>query len=308
MLDLVRDIAEAFDLGTPSAVESVTGGLSNDLWKVETAKGVFAVKVMRVNAASPNFRSNIESAYAIEAKAFGRGIHCPEPITSPDGGCLAAVGGQLARVHRWCDGQPPRPLDWQKQAGELLARIHGVGEPFDHPLDDEPWDAHKWAGLAGHADMPTDLANRLRRAAPDLAALEAVTAANGRIAVHIPSHGDLDPKNTLVVGDQLMALDWDAARIQPAMREAVSVALDWSTDAPGFRRVLTSYLQATDATIVAEPWVFGGWVAAQGGWLIFNATARVDTGLGQGQVAQACDRLHALHASLATYLQAVRSA
>jgi hypothetical protein len=72
-LELVREIAETFGLGIPRALESVTGGLSNDLWKVETGEGAFAVKVMRVNADSPAFRDNIESAYAIEAKAFPAG-------------------------------------------------------------------------------------------------------------------------------------------------------------------------------------------------------------------------------------------
>ena len=40
------------------------GGLSNDLWRVDTTTGRYAVKVMRTNAGAPDFRSNVEAAYA----------------------------------------------------------------------------------------------------------------------------------------------------------------------------------------------------------------------------------------------------
>ncbi|MFC6008653.1 phosphotransferase [Angustibacter luteus] len=301
MLSNSSQVAQAFGLGSSYAVEQVAGGLSNELWKLEADAGTFAVKVMRANADRADFRGNIEAAYAVEAAAFERGVPCPEPIQLPDGRCLAEVDGDLVRVHRWCDGRPPEPLDHLEHAGALLAQIHGAGRTFNQPLDDEPWDVDRWAALAHHASMPGDLADRLWRAAPDLAALEAATAAPGLVTAHAMSHGDLDPKNTLVVGGTLVALDWDAAGAQPVIREAVSVALDWSTDAEGFRRVLASYCRATDTDVVGELWPFGGWVSSQGGWLVYNATARIDTDLGKVQAGQACERLLALHASLNSY-------
>lgn len=305
MTDLAAKISRTFGLGSPRVVEAVPGGLSNDLWRLETNTGTFAVKIMRVNATSAGFSDNIEAAHVIEANAFEQGVRCPEPIPLDDGRCLAEVDGTLARAHRWCDGQAPRPSDWLDQAGGLLAQIHSVGGSFHQPLDDEPWEADGWASLADHADMPGDLASRLRQAAPDLAALEAMTAAPGLMTEHAMSHGDLDPKNTLVVEDTLMALDWDAARAQPVVREAVSVALDWTTDVEGFQRVLAAYCRAGGAQLADEMWPFGGWVSSLGGWLVYNATARIDTALGKEQVSHACDRLLALHSSMDAYRKAL---
>lgn len=268
MLLIADEVAEAFNLGEPLDSSPVPGGLSNDLWRLETDTGTFAVKVMRANSSNPDFRGNIEAAYAIEGNAYQRGVLCPEPVGLDDEHCLAEVSGELIRVHRWVGGQAVDGGRWLEQAGSLVAQIHGAAEHFIAALDDEPWDADGWASLGDHAEMPADLAQTLRDAAPSLAQLEGMTTAPGLETPHVNSHGDLDPKNTLAVGDDLMALDWDAARPQPIVREAASVALDWSTNLDEFQRVIAAYKQRSGESVIAEPWVLGGWVSALGGWLV----------------------------------------
>ena len=59
--------------------------------------------------------------------------------------------------------------------------------------------------------MPAELADALRSGAPSLARLESEASDPERVDVHVASHGDLDPKNTLLVDGTLMAVDWDAA-------------------------------------------------------------------------------------------------
>lgn len=291
-----EEVAATFGLGAVRSAAPVPGGLSNDLWRVETDTGRYAVKVMRTNVGAPDFRANVEAAYAVERAAFDAGVPCPEPVPVGDR-CLADVGGELVRVHRWVDGRPAVSAERLEDAGALAARIHGVADHVEAPLDDEPWDADGWAGLAEHPDLPTDLASRLRRHAGDLAALEAATAAPGLHVAVTGTHGDLDPKNTLVVDDTLLALDWDAAGPRSVAREAVAVGLDWSTDPAGFARVLASYA-ASGGSVPAEAWVFGGWVAATGGWLVHNASTRIDTPLGVAETTLALDRLLRLRASL----------
>lgn len=306
--EVPRAAAEAFGLGALHTAEGVVGGLSNDLWQVQTDDGSFAVKAMRVNATSPGFRDNIEAAYAVEAEAFRRGVPCPEPIALPSGRCLGDVEGRLVRVHRWCEGRTPISGEFMVEAGRLIARIQCAGNAHELlPLDDEPWDATDWSRVADHPQMPEPLAARLRDAAPSLAALEQTTAASGLLTTHGPSHGDLDPKNALIVDNQLLALDWDAAGVQPVVREAVSVALDWSTNEAGFAQVLDSYARESGEVIPQEPWVFGGWVSAQGGWLVYNATEEIATEAGRAQVVLACDSLLALHRSFDTYCDVLGS-
>ena len=50
--------------------------------------------------------------------------------------------------------------------------------------------------------------------------------------------------------------------------------------------------------LAAEAWVFGGWVAATRGWLVHNASTRIDTPLGVAETTLALDRLLRLRASL----------
>jgi hypothetical protein len=119
------------------------------------------------------------------------------------------------------------------------------------------------------------------------------------------SHGDLDPKNTLVVDGVLMALDWDAAGPQSCAREAVSLALDWTTGPDEFREALLAYAAGAGSTPVAEPWVFGGWVSAIGGWLVYNVLHRADSDLGLREAENALHRLTAFHRRLPDYLAAM---
>lgn len=307
MLSGAAEIADRFCLGAPVSVSPVAGGLSNDLWKVVTDTGTYAVKVMRAHVDEPDFRSNVEAAYAVEARAFEEGVPCPEPVTVDGRRCLDEVAGQLVRVHRWVDGHAVVASECLEEVASLTARIHAIHDPFDATLDDQPWSAEAWASLADHAEMPVGLAQRLREAAAALATLEGATAATGLTTAHVDSHGDLDPKNTLAVDGALAALDWDAAGPQAMLREAASVALDWSSDPDEFHRVVAAYGRASDVLLPAEPWVLGGWVSALGGWLVHNATARPDTRRGQQEIARTCDRLLFLHAHLGTYLDALRA-
>jgi hypothetical protein len=108
----------------------------------------------------------------------------------------------------------------------------------------------------------------------------------------VDSHCDLDRKNTLL-GDVLVALDWDAAGPVSAVQEAVSVALDWSRGDPAvFAEAVTAYRSLSGVAVPAEPWVFGWWVAAQGGWLEYLAERD------PGEARLALDRLRRLATDL----------
>lgn len=304
--DLLDGAALAFGLGRIRTAIPVAGGLSNDLWRVETSAGRYAVKVMRTHADRPEFSRNVEAAFSVERRAFSDGVACPEPILAPGGGCLQRVGGRWVRVHRWVEGEPATAGEHGRQAGALLATIHRAGEVSIAALDDEPWDERAWASMAEGDHVPSSLAAALRSAAVELAELEAGTSAAGLAVAHVGSHGDLDPKNTLVVDGRLLALDWDAAGSRSQAREAVTVALDWSSDPIGFRWVLDGYLSAGGGSVPAEPWVLGGWVSALGGWLVHSVEECLHTAQGCDEAAAALDRLVGLHTQLPLYLEALR--
>jgi hypothetical protein len=252
--ELIRKGAAAFALG-PVLDEPVPvpGGLSNELWRVRTGAGAYAVKRMVLAARRPDFVANVEAAFRVERHAQLAGVPMPAPVPDPrTGRALARVDGALVRVHVWEDGTPGAGTP--AEAAALLARIHAVGTP--RWSDAEPLDPRigAWA--------PPGLVERI----PEPPAR----------AVRVDGHRDLDRKNTLRRPDgTLLALDWDAAGPTTAVWEAVGVALDWAElDPAGVRSVLAVYQEASGIAVPAEPWVFGGWVAAACWWLEHHTTVR----------------------------------
>ena len=283
-MTVIERVAQRFGLGRLIADPvRVPGGLSNELWRLVTQDGVFAVKRMVVNADRPDFIDNVEGAFEVERRAGAAGVPMPSPVAVPGTGrALAEVDGSLFRVHRWVDGQPA--VGSAQEAAGLVAGIHAVGDPRWEVLPAAGWTADRWG---------EDLVELARR----------VGSGPERVLV-VDSHRDLDRKNTLRRADGvLMALDWDAAGPVSAVQEAVSVALDWSDDDPTvFAEAVRRYGQQSGARVPAQPWVFAGWVAAQGGWLDYNAMHRGDSAVGTAEVAGTLTRLRKLAASLDTML------
>jgi hypothetical protein len=70
--------------------------------------------------------------------------------------------------------------------------------------------------------------------------------------------------------------------------------------------VIAAYRRKSPHEVPAEAWVFGAWVSACARWLVYNATARSGTPLGDRESATALDRLQHLSANLSDYLQILR--
>jgi hypothetical protein len=287
LLVLIGRVAARFELGQPVREPvQVSGGLSNQLWRLDTDDGAFAVKRMVVNADLPTLVENVEAAFTVERRAWAAGVPMPEPILEPSSGhALARVDDALFRVHRWVDGSPGAgsPVE----VAGLLARIHAAGHARWTRMPNQSWAADRWG-----AEL-VELTHRVE-SGPD------------RVLV-LDSHGDLDQKNTLRrVDGTLMALDWDAAGPVGAVHEAVGVALDWSDVQPSvFAEAIQAYERRSGVVIPPQPWVFAGWVAAQGGWLDYNATHRADTGLGSGEVQATLARLHRIATRMDALLAAL---
>lgn len=281
---VIEQVAEAFGLGRLVGEPlRVNGGLSNELWRVITAEGAFAVKRMIINADHPDFVRNVEASFAIERRALLAGV--PEPV-AVEGRALARVAGSLFRVHRWVDGRPGK--DAVAEATALLAAIHRAGNQRWAPHPGRPWLGELWdREVRGLARQVAEQPERL---------------------LIVDSHRDLDQPNTLLTPDgTLLALDWDAAGPIGLAHEAVGFALDWSHVEPvAFGSVVRSYREHTGAEVPAEPWVFAGWIAGLGGWLDYNATRRGDTPLGAAEVTSALAHLHTLAADLDDFLSALR--
>jgi hypothetical protein len=219
---------------------------------------------------------NVEASFAIELRAWDAGVPMPRPLPDVETGrALAAVDGSWYRAHGWVASRSG--VASVTDAAGLLARIHAAGDPRWAPPPVLVWDAGWWGA---------EVAGLARR----------VAAAPARV-VMVDSHRDLDRKNTLLgVDGVLLAVDWDAAGPVSAVQEAVAVALDWSAGDPG---AFADGVRACGERVPAEPWVFGGWVAAQGGWLDHTAEHQ------PGEAERSLDALRGLAADLDVLLAAL---
>ncbi|MCY1143959.1 hypothetical protein OWR29_38690 [Actinoplanes sp. Pm04-4] len=75
------------------------------------------------------------------------------------------------------------------------------------------------------------------------------------------------------------------------------------TDA--FADAVAAYCRRSGVAVPAEPWVFGGWVAALGGWLDYNADHRADEEIGRTEIAATRRRLRALADNMDAWLDAL---
>jgi hypothetical protein len=88
----------------------VSGGLSNELWRVVTDTGTYAVKRMVAGADRPEFVTNIEASFAIERRAYLAGVPMPRFVPDPLTNCaLARINGSFVRVHEWV-AEVPGPV------------------------------------------------------------------------------------------------------------------------------------------------------------------------------------------------------
>lgn len=238
-----RAVAAAFRLsGRVGELVPVDGAWSNRVYRLVVGDHAYAVKEMRNPWDIPQWRAWLEEAWAFERLAIDRGVAAPEPVATPDGGCLAEVdrtgGGSCpVRVHRWVTAEPahraPASRDLAEWAGATLATLHSLSVvPANRSIFPtlSTHSAGRWPGLVEQAlaagvDWAGAAATATR--AVDFAEALANEAGDGRDE-EVMTHGDIDQKNILLAGRQPLLCDWDVASPLVPRREVADVALSFA--------------------------------------------------------------------------------
>lgn len=240
---LLLAVCDAFDLGFPvEGARPVPGGLTNRLWRVETTRGVFAVKQMNRDSARADYLVWYDRAFMLEQAAFVAGLPMPRPVPVARGGsCLGEIAGTdgiaTMRVHEWVEGvrldnaiaYPPQTV---ASIASVLARIHNLRFESDaRPhralpvFGDDHWlaratrleDANGWSGaILGMLPFIRELESYL------------LDAQNDRTRLLL-SHRDADAKNFMrTSGDDLVLVDWDQAGPVNPRQDVANHALVWA--------------------------------------------------------------------------------
>ncbi len=232
----VAEIARLYGLGDGAALTGVVArGELGQVWQIETARGLWAVK----SAFEPLADVDGEDA-EFQSAARAAGVPAPAVVRALDGEILGEVDGLQVRVYEWVDLlSVDRGLD-PAAVGRLMAAMHRVAFHGRRPEDEwytEPVGAARW----------DELIEKLTAAgapfAPDLAALRDELVA--REAVMEPAralrtcHRDLWADNLrLTATGELCVIDWDNCGLADPGHEVAVALFEFAANDAGRARTL----------------------------------------------------------------------
>ncbi len=275
------DVAGLFDLGAVSAPLSLADrGEQARIWRLETERGVFAVKQALAGFAPRSDGVDVAFQEAVLAQTD---VLMPAPVRRPDGSVLAPVAGELVRVAEWVDLRAADPGLDPRRIGALLAALHRV--ELDVPGEVDPW---YWApvgrsALLRYADRLDDgaapFAAQFRAAVPGLVELEGLLEApvSPRLC-----HCDLWADNLRETTDgDLCVIDWDNCGPADPAHELAMVLFEFGRGSRERTRALyAAYVEKGGPARITRPGQltmviaqFGHfWEGAAQGWLDPAAT------------------------------------
>ncbi len=315
-LEIARAALPSWNVSPPQSAAFVSGGLTHQLLRVETASETYALKLWAPRAtADAKGRARLERGETLASLALENGIPALAALANADENLLEYFGNRWVSLYPWVEGEtlPPTPAMSQRcaQMGAHLGALHAlkvrfpdqsapVPEAFErghfteiahdaHAID-APFDARLW-------DVLDDL-----EAANDLAMRAQLELRDGWVTGHL----DFDQKNVLWRGDSPTILDWENAKpIHPAL-EAMGAALSWAGQSAGapdeasFAAFFGGYRQKSVLDVAgvgrAVDGVLGKWII----WLEFNLQRLLDPQIADTPEYQiALDAgMHALGATL----------
>lgn len=236
-------VADAYELGKVRSVRYLAEGLLNRNWKLDTAKGSFALKEV-VNTPVEKLSRSLTVLSTLEAA----GLPVCAPYLSVTSEPLVTVGHRSYCLLPWANGTHRQGAELHgneaRALGSLLGRIHrGLAEPAVPlgPVGDRPRakvtapeaalaEADRFLGVIARLDVP-GLFDRATERALHLRKRLIVEHAARRPAGEAPygpwgwTHGDFQPLNVLWrQGTVIAVLDWDRLGIRPYAEEVVRTA------------------------------------------------------------------------------------
>ena len=230
------ELLDLFDLGAVVAPPTFAdGGVTAEIWRMETTSGCWAVKMAR-----PRFAVDEPEGIAtrFQEAAVACGLNAPRVRRTGSGSALAAVGNRMVSVLSWLDLLPfDLTLD-PVEIGWLLAGLHRVGgrcglvDPMGrvHPWYGAPIGAAHWHALvdrAAAADAP--FAAAFAECCEELVALESllVDAPDNPIICH----RDLFADNLRATASGPLAVfDFDNAGLADPGQELAALVVEFATD------------------------------------------------------------------------------
>ncbi len=281
----INNLMESLKLGAViNEPVQVTGGLLHKMYRVNTIKGAYAVKVLNAEI----MKRPVAFQNTVNSEKIAAGFQSIIPVVSAleiDGRQIHEWNGTHYMIFDWVEGAsifPPMITSENCYAiGDVLGKIHQEKLAVDGVAQEEDgatifaWDKYS-------EQLPKykteDWANRFQEALTDIKVWNQAACEAGEILAKtmVISHRDLDPKNVMWNGDCPLIIDWEAAGYVNPYQELLEVINYWADDGRGgllkenFDALLYAYTQHVKLENVDWDAVFAGSFCGMLGWLEYN--------------------------------------
>lgn len=239
-------------------IDKVTGGLSHRMYKVETDKGIYAVKelnsgVMKREKAYSNFVFSEKVTDIVKEN----GISAIGALKL-NNDIMLKIDDSYFMVFEWLEGRILTAEEITEKhceiIGKMLAKIHNIDfskieDNERKNIETEYFDWNKYIPFAEEQNKPyikelkenVELLYELNKNS-----VEALEYAKNNLVI---SHTDLDRKNVMWQDEKAFIIDWEASGYINPTIELIQVAWYWSggdienIDYNKFEKVINSYKQ-----------------------------------------------------------------
>lgn len=281
----IETFCEKFNFGKVKTTSKLTGGLMHKMFKVETDKGIYCIKVLNPEVMS---RETAYNNFVVSERVSNLAKKNNIPVSSAldiDGDYLKEFDGSYYMVFDFVDGKTLKDdeitIEHCRKVGEILANIHSLDynevglKPdiveYKRLYDWEVYIKNPNFSKMSYKDLL--LRNYTRYNSMLKRANERFNASNVNQTI---THSDMDPKNVMWNNDNPVVIDWECAGVSNPERELLEDALCWSGflsdkfDKEKFIAVFKEYVKFRDISNIEWYDVICGNLVGRFGWLKYN--------------------------------------
>lgn len=278
-------LIEYLNLGTVvKEIAQVTGGLLHKMYRVNTDKGVYAVKVLNPEI----MKRPVALIHTVNSEKIAAAFKLMIPVVAAleiNRKQIHELNGKHYMIFDWMEGAsifPPRITSENCYAiGDVLGKMHHENLAIDGVIPEEDgalmftWDKYQEL-LQGYENEAWAI--RYQAAVSDIKSWNQAACDAGAVLAKtlVISHRDLDPKNVMWNDNSPLIIDWEAAGYVNPYQEFLEVVNYWADDGKGgllknhFDALFDAYTQHVKLESVDWDAVFAGSYMGMLGWLEYN--------------------------------------
>ena len=281
----IEKFCQENNLGTVRQITKLTGGLMHKMFKVETDKKVYAIKVLNQEVMT---RQEAYHNFIVSEEISNLAKNNNIPVSSAlkiNNDYLIELDTQYYMVFDFIEGKTLKDseikLDHCQKIGDILAQIHNL-DYHSLQLDTTitkykrlvDWEFYKNNMNFNVKKYQQKFLENYKKYNSILKRVnERYNSSNHYLTI---CHRDMDPKNVMWHNNNPIIIDWESAYLANPYRELVEVALSWSGflsnqfDENKFIAVIQEYAKKKEIANIDWYAVICGNLVGRFGWLEYN--------------------------------------